>query len=109
MLHVRFEQLGDALVVTPLARRLDAAAAAAFVAAVREQVRHRPRVVVSLAHVVAVDASGLAALVAVHQLMPPGSELRLAHAPAAARALLEATSLDHLFPAFDDAAAALDA
>jgi anti-anti-sigma factor len=106
MVHVRFDQLGSALVVTPLLRRLDAAAAPGFVAAVRDKVKDQPRVVVSLAHVATLDASGLAALVAVHQLMPPGSELRLAHAPPAVRALLEATSLDLVFPAFEDEAAA---
>jgi anti-sigma B factor antagonist len=109
MLHVRFEQSGAALLVTPLAPRLDAAAAAAFVEAVRDHVRARPLVVVSLAHVGSMDASGIAALVAVHRLMPPGGELRLAHANPGIRALLEETSLDDLFPAFDDAAAALQA
>jgi anti-sigma B factor antagonist len=109
MLHVRFEQLGSALVVTPLVRRLDAAVAPELVATIADHVRSRPRVVLSLASVVAVDASGLAALVAIHQAMPPGSQLRLAHAPPSVRALLEATSLDHLFPAFDDAAAAVRA
>ena len=107
MVHVRFDQLGSALIVTPLLRSLDAAAAPAFVDAVGQQVRDRLRVVVSLAHVTSLDASGLAALVAVHQLMPAGSELRLAHAPPPVRALLEATSLDLVFPAFDDEAAAL--
>jgi anti-anti-sigma factor len=106
MLHVRFEQSGAALVVTPLAPRLDASVAVALVAAVEEHVRSRSVVVLSLLHVSTVDASGLAALVRVHQLMPPGSELRLAHAPLAVRALLEATSLDHLFRAFADTAAA---
>jgi anti-sigma B factor antagonist len=109
MLHVRFEQSGAALLVTPLAPRLDAATAAGLVAVVRDHVRGRPLVVVSLAHVVAMDASGIAALVAVHRLMPPGGELRLAHARPGIRALLEATSLDALFPAFEDAAAALRA
>lgn len=109
MLRVRFETSGDALVVTPLAQRLDAAAAAEFVAAVRDHVSTRRLVVVSLAHVGAMDASGLAALVATLKLMPPGAALRLAHARPAVRTLLEATLLDELLPAFDDAAAALRA
>ena len=106
MLHVRFEQSGAALVVTPLAARLDASVAGSFVSAVEDHVRTRALVVISLVHVATLDASGLAALVRVHQAMPPGSELRLAHVPPTVHALLEATSLDHLFPAFQDAAAA---
>lgn len=107
MLRVRFELSGDALVVTPFARRLDASAAAEFVAAVRDPVSSRRLVVVSLAHVGAVDASGLAALVTTLKLMPPGAALRLAHARPAVTALLEATLLDELLPAFEDPAAAL--
>lgn len=109
MLRSRFEISGDALVITPLAPRLDASTAAEFVAAVRDQVRGRRVVVVSLAHVAAVDASGLAALVAILKLLPPGAGLRLAHARPAVRSLLEATLLDELLPAFDDSQAALRA
>jgi anti-anti-sigma regulatory factor len=53
------------------------------------------------------DASGLAALVAVLQRLGPGGELRIAHAHPRVRALLAATRLDELFPSFDDAASAL--
>lgn len=109
MLRSRFEVSGDALVVTPLGPRLDASTAAEFVAAVRDQVRSRRVVVVSLTHVTAVDASGLASLVAILKLMPPGAALRLAHARPAVRTLLEATLLDELLPAFEDAQAALRA
>jgi anti-anti-sigma regulatory factor len=109
MLHVRFEQSGAALLVTPLAARLDAAAASEFVAATRDLVRGRPLVVVSLAHVGAMDATGVAALVALHRQLPPGGALRLAHVRPGIRALLAETFLDGLFPAFEDAAAALRA
>jgi anti-sigma B factor antagonist len=109
MLHARFERSGDALLVTVLASRLDAATAVEFLAAARDQVRGRHLVVVSLAHVSAVDASGLAALVATLKLMPPGARLRLAHARPSVRALLEATLLDELLPTFEDAAEALRA
>lgn len=109
MVDATFEIRGDALVVTPRVRRLDAAAAPAFVEAVRAQVRGRARVVVSLAHVQAVDASGVGALVSVLKAMPPGGTLRLACAGAPVRALLDAIFLDELLPAFDDVPAALQA
>jgi anti-anti-sigma factor len=101
MLSVRFEETGDALVVTPLARRLDAAAAPELVALAGGWVRGRRLVVVSLAHVESADASGLAALVSLLQRMPPGGTLRLAHANARIRSLLQATYLDELLPAED--------
>jgi anti-sigma B factor antagonist len=107
MLSVRFEEAGDALLVTPLARRLDASAAPELVALAGDWVRGRRVVVVSLAHVGAVDASGLAALVSLLQRMPPGGALRLAHASPAVRSLLASTLLDELLPAFDDAGVAL--
>ncbi len=109
MLHVQFRISGEALLVTPLARRLDAANAAELVTVVAGHVRGRRVVVVSLAHVRALDPSGLAALVAIHQRMAPGGTLRLAHAGPSIRSLLEATFLDEVFPAFEDAAAALRA
>lgn len=107
MLQVQFGLSGDALLVTPFARRLDASAGAELVAAARDHVRGHALVVVSLAHVQAVDASGLGALVALHQRMPPGATLRLAHAAPEVRSLLEATFLDEVFPAFDDEAEAV--
>ena len=109
MLSARFEISGDALLVTPLARRLDASSAAEFLAIVGEHVAGRRLVVVSLAHVVALDATGLAALVSVLKRMAPGGTLRLAHASPRIRALLASTFLDEVLPAYDDAAAALRA
>src|SRR5512140_800992 len=99
MLHVRFEERRGALVVTPLAGRLDADVAPEFRDAVCPSVAGRRLVVVSLEHVRAMDASGLAALVAVLKAMPPGGELRLAHASPRVLALLAVTHLDELFPA----------
>lgn len=95
--------------VTPRIRRLDAAAALQFVEQARAQVRGRARVVVSLAHVEAVDASGVGALLSVLKAMPPGATLRLACAPAPVRALLGETFLDELLPAYDDVSGALQA
>lgn len=109
MLSARFEISGDALLVTPLARRLDAASAAEFVALVGPHVAGRRLVVVSLAHVSGVDASGLAALVSVLNRMAPGGTLRLAHASTRIRSLLASTFLDEVLPAYEDAAAALRA
>jgi anti-anti-sigma factor len=109
MLHARFDERGEALLVTPFARRLDAKLATHFTAVVGERARGRRLVVVSLVHVVAIDASGLASLVAILKRMAPGGTLRLLHVPSAVRTLLEATFLDELFPAFDDADTALRA
>lgn len=108
MVHASSDIQGDALVVTPTTRRLDASAAVGFADALRALVRDRPLVIVSLAHVEAMDASGLAALLAVLQAMPPGGRLRLASPRPPVRALLAATSLDELLPAFDDVPAALE-
>ncbi|HET8538352.1 MAG TPA: STAS domain-containing protein [Anaeromyxobacter sp.] len=107
MLHVRFAETNGALIVTPLVSRLDAGTAPEFRATVTPAVAGRRLVVVSLSHVRAVDASGLAALVAVLQGMAPGGELRIAHADARVRALLASTRLDELFPSFEDATSAL--
>lgn len=104
MLHVRFEERRGALVVTALAVRLDAAVAPEFCDAVRASVAGRRLVVISLAHVRSVDASGLAALVAIQKAMAPGGELRIADAGPRVRALLAATRLDELFPIDGEAA-----
>ncbi len=107
MLQLRFEQRDGSLVVTPLARRLDAEAAPELRTQVAAQARARRRVVVSLEHVASIDSSALAALVAILKAMPPGGELRLAHAAPSIRALLARTRLDELFPQFDDTTAAV--
>jgi anti-sigma B factor antagonist len=107
MLHVRFAETNGALIVTPLVRRLDAETALDFRATVGAAAAGRRLVVVSLSHVHAVDASGLAALVSVLQAMAPGGELRIAHVGARLRGLLASTGLDELFPSYADATEAL--
>jgi len=107
MLHVRFAETNGALTVTPLLRRLDAETAPDFRETVGAAASGRRLVVVSLSHVRAVDASGLAALVSVLQRMAPGGELRIAQADPRIRALLASTRLDELFPSFEDATSAL--
>jgi anti-anti-sigma factor len=99
MLHVRFEERRGALVVTPLAVRLDATVAPEFRDAVCASAAGRRLVVISLSHVRSADASGLAALVAIQKALAPGGELRIAGAGPRVRALLAATRLDELFPA----------
>jgi anti-sigma B factor antagonist len=106
MLHLRVEQRDGSLVVTPLAPRLDAEAALELRTRVAAHVHGRRRVVLSLEHVASMDASGLAALIALLKAMPPGGELRLAHAAAPIRALLARTRLDELFPEADEPPAA---
>lgn len=107
MLHVRFEEDHGALLVTPLVRRLDAEIAPELRQAVVEAVGGRRLVVLSLRHVGAVDASGLAALVAILKSLAPGGELRLAHVHPRVAALLARTHLDEVLPTFADASAAL--
>ncbi len=109
MLHVRFEETGDALVVTPLVVRLDAEHALDFRKVVGDMARGRSLVVISLSHVASIDASGLAALVSVLKRLAPGGEVRLVQPSPAVRAYLARTRLEELFPAFDDAASALPA
>jgi anti-sigma B factor antagonist len=109
MLRVRFEEIRGALVITPLVDRLDAETAREFLDAVGPHVEGRRLAVVSLAWVRRVDASGLAALVAVLKRMPPGGELRLAGADARTAALLSLTRLDEVFPTYRDASAAVPA
>lgn len=107
MLHVRFEETRGALVVTPLARTLDAEIAPELRDVVGAMVGGRTLVVVSLAHVRSVDASALAALVSILQRMPPGGELRLVEAAPPVRALLSRTHLDEVLPTFEDSSRAI--
>lgn len=109
MLHLRFEEDRGALVVTPLVRRLDAEVASELRDAVCAAVKGRRLVVLSLGHVHAADASGLAALVAVLKRLPPGGELRLAGVTPRVAALLALTRLDEVFPTYEDASAAVPA
>ncbi|HEX9306830.1 MAG TPA: STAS domain-containing protein [Anaeromyxobacter sp.] len=96
MLQVRFEQSELTLIVTPITPRLDAAVALEFRDALLGPARERSAVVVDLVHVAWIDASGLAALVSVMKAMRPGTELRLARATPAVRALLARTGLDEV-------------
>lgn len=109
MLQVRFEEARGALIVTPLVDHLDAAAAPELRDAVVPMVAARRLVVVSLSRVRRIDASGLAALVAILKQMPPGGELRLAGVDARVAALLSLTRLDEVFPTYEDASSALPA
>jgi anti-anti-sigma factor len=107
MLHVRFQDARGALVVTPLARALDAAVAPELRDVVGASASGRALVVVSLEHVREIDASALAALVSIQKRLAPGGELRLAGAAPRVRALLALTHLDEVFPTFADASGAL--
>jgi anti-anti-sigma factor len=109
MFDATFEDRDGALLVTPLVSSLDAEAAPELRDVVGERAHGRARVVLSLAHVVTLDCSGLAGLVAILKRMAPGGELRLASASRSVRSLLATTHLDALFPVYEDAAAALSA
>jgi anti-anti-sigma factor len=108
MLHLRFEDLRGALLVTPLVRTLDAEVAGELRERVGALATARDLVIVSLAHVREIDASALAALVAILQRMPPRGELRLADVPPAVRAALSLTRLDEVLP-IDDTSRAVPA
>jgi anti-anti-sigma factor len=97
MLRVRFHEARGALVATPLARTLDATTAIELRDVVGESASGRALVVISLAHVHAMDASALAALVAIQKRLAPGGELRLADVAPRVRALLIVTHLDEVF------------
>ena len=99
---VNFEQKGGTVFVVASGPRLDAEVASEFARRVAGQVQGRSLVTVSLANVEAVDCSGLAALVLIHQKMPPGGVLRLADVRPAVRELLESTGLAAIFPVADD-------
>ena len=103
MLQIRFQEARGALVVTPLARVLDAAVAVELRDRVGEAASGRPRIVLSLAHVQSVDASALAAFVAIQKRLAPGGELRLADVGPRVQALLALTHLDEVFPSSGDA------
>jgi anti-sigma B factor antagonist len=106
MFTCRFEETREgALVVTPLVARLDATAAPEFRDTLGAMVRGRRLVVLSLGRVTAIDASGLAALVAILKAMPPGAELRLADVPPSVRGALAATRLDEVFTTVETASA----
>lgn len=108
MFPVRFEETrGGALIVTPLVRRLDAAAAPELRETVGPMVVGRRVVVLSLSLVRSVDASGLAALVSIMKRLPPAGELRLSDVHPRVRRLLALTHLDEVFPTFDSPSAAL--
>jgi anti-anti-sigma factor len=107
MLHVRFQETRGALVATPLARTLDAGVAAELRDVIGASASGRALVVVSLAHVRAVDASALAALVSIQKRLAPGGELRLVGVAPRVRALLAVTHLDEVFPTFEDTSGAL--
>jgi anti-sigma B factor antagonist len=106
-MDVLFEQRGGALVITPRIKRLDAQAAAGFRDAVGERVKGAQLVVVSLTDVTFIDSSGLAALISVLKRVPPGGQLRLAHANSAVRSLLTLTRLGKVFPDYDTVEQAL--
>jgi anti-anti-sigma factor len=103
MLHIRFQEAHGGLVVTPLARVLDAEVAAELRDRVGEAASGRALVVISLEHVRMLDASALAALVAIQRRLAPGGELRLAEPAPRVRALLALTHLDEVFPTSEDA------
>ncbi len=106
-MDIRFEEQGGTLVATPLFKRLDAQAAAEFRRVLGERVGGARLVVVSLAQVVFIDSSGLAALISVLKRVPAGGQLRLAHANSAVRSLLSLTRLEKVFPSFDTVEQAL--
>lgn len=107
MIETRFEDREGVLVITPMARRLDAEVAPEFRKKVGDQSAGRSLVVLSLESVTFMDSSGLAGLISIVKRLAPGGQLRLAAAAPPIRQLLKLTRLETLFPVYDDVQSAL--
>jgi anti-sigma B factor antagonist len=94
------EQVEGALVLTPRIRRLDAAAAPEFRTQALSLIAGHSVVVLDLKELTFIDSSGLGVLVSLLKSIPPGGRLRLAHAAANVKKLLEMTRLQAVLPSF---------
>lgn len=99
-MEIVIEEVGDALLVRPQFRRLDAAAAVEFRDKVGNHLEGRQLVVMALGAVDFVDSSGLGCLISLFKRLPPGGAMRLAEASPAVERLLKLTRLDRVLPSF---------
>lgn len=106
-MEVGFEETQGALVITPIAKRLDATVAPEFRTLVSDRVSKAQLVVLALDKVTFIDSSGLAALISLIKRLPRGGELRLASVSSSIRSLIAITRLEKLLPVYDNVASAL--
>ena len=105
-MQVLVGQAEDALVISVLEPRLDAAVALAFKDAVRDMtVADGTRVILDLQRVEFLDSSGLGAIVGVMKLLGPERPLEIAALSPAVRKLFRLTRMDTVFRIHDRAPA----
>ena len=93
---------GAVMMLTPLAKRLDAHVAVAFRAALVEQIDNGSRrIVVNLARVEFMDSSGLGALVSVLKHIGRDGEIAVCSPTEAVRSMFELTRLHRVIPIVD--------
>ncbi len=103
-------QMGDALVITVLESRLDAAVAIVFKDIMREvHVEEGMRVILNLKQVQFLDSSGLGAIVGVMKLLGPTRPMEIAALTPAVRKLFRLTRMDTVFRIHDHAPVMADA
>ena len=93
---------GEVMMLTPLARRLDAHVAVAFRAALVKQIDGGSRrIVINLAGVEFMDSSGLGALVSALKHIGRDGELAVCSPTEAVRSMFELTRLHRVIPIVD--------
>jgi anti-sigma B factor antagonist len=105
--QVNVEETGEALVITPRFRRLDATVAPAFRDFLSTRIHNRGLVVFALGNIRSMDSSGLGSLVSVLKLLPAGGLVRLAEVSPALEKLLKRTRLHNVLPVFPTVALAV--
>lgn len=101
-------EVGKDLVIVVRESRIDAAVAVHFKDRMRELTNHpSQRVILDLAEVEFMDSSGLGAVVGAMKQLKPPQKLALANLSPAVEKVFRITRMDHLFPIYPDANAAL--
>ena len=100
IMDIDLEKIGEALLVRPRFRRLDAAVAVEFRDKVCSLVEDSQLVVIAMGNVDFVDSSGLGSLISLFKRLPPGAAMRLAEPSPSVVRLLRLTRLDRVLPAF---------
>ncbi len=97
-MELKSSRVGDVLVVSVLADRIDAAQAIAFKEDMRDRVEGGPsRVILDLSRVAFLDSSGLGAVVAVRKLLGAGRVLELSGLTGPVEKVFRLTRMDSIF------------
>jgi anti-sigma B factor antagonist len=103
VMHLETEALGDGLLVTVHAERIDAASAIQFKDRMRDiAAGAEGRVVLDMGHVDFIDSSGLGAIVAAMKAMPEGKRLELAALQPKVVKVFRLTRMNDVFVIHDD-------